>query len=92
MGCERPFVFVKLSQPHAYQGGLYLEHTDEDDWTFHIMKGSHLFIDEFYETHKKAAFRSNLNKYHHMKDEDIEWFESKGCKTYGIFDFIKLTP
>jgi hypothetical protein len=48
------------------------------------MKGSHLFIEEFYETHKKAAFRSNLNKYHHMKDEDIEWFESKGCKTSRI--------
>jgi hypothetical protein len=69
---------------HAYQGGLYLEHTDEDDWTFHIMKGSHLFIEEFYETHKKAAFKSNLNKYYQMKDEDIEWFESKGCKTSRI--------
>ncbi|XP_052081609.1 uncharacterized protein LOC127719500 [Mytilus californianus] len=65
---------------HAYQGGLYLETADEDDWTFHVLKGSHAFIGEFYNINKKAAFRSSLNKYYHMKDENIEWFEAKGCK------------
>lgn len=69
---------------HAYQGGLYLEHADEDDWTFHTLKGSHAFLDEFYECNKKAALRSNLNKYYHMKDENIEWFKNKGCESVRV--------
>lgn len=69
---------------HAYQGGLYLEHAEEDDWTFHVLKGSHTFLDEFYESNQNAALRSSLNKYYHMRDENIEWFKNKGCETVRV--------
>ncbi|XP_061181143.1 uncharacterized protein LOC133189760 [Saccostrea echinata] len=69
---------------HAYQGGVYLETTDEDDWTFHLMEGSHKYLDEFYKLNKKQAFKSSINEYYHLRDEDFEWFKDKGCKTIRL--------
>lgn len=69
---------------HAYQGGVYLETTDEDDWTFHLMEGSHKYLDEFYKFNKKQAFKSAINEYYHLRDEDYEWFTAKGCKTIRL--------
>lgn len=69
---------------HAYQGGVYLETTDEDDWTFYLMEGSHKYLDEFYQLNEKPAFKSSINEYYHLRDEDYEWFQSKGCKTVRL--------
>ncbi|XP_069113900.1 uncharacterized protein [Argopecten irradians] len=69
---------------HAYQGTVYLETVDTDDWTFHVMERSHLYLDEFYEQDKHAAFRSSNNKYFHLRDDHEKWFLSKGCVTERV--------
>lgn len=69
---------------HAYQGGVYLETTDEDDWTFHLMEGSHKYLGEFYELNPKRAFKGTVNEYYYLRDDDYEWFKNKGCKTVRL--------
>lgn len=64
---------------HAYHGNLFVEQADDEDWTLHIMTRSHLFTDEFFETHRDAAISSHMKKYYPMTSEDMQWFKSKGC-------------
>ena len=65
---------------HAYQGAVYLERADEDDWTLHVLEGSHLHFEEFYQTNSRASMKSELNKYYSFLDEDVKYMENKGCK------------
>lgn len=69
---------------HAYQGGVYLEEAEQDDWTFHVVSKSHLYMDEFYRLHPKSAFKSSINKYYHVRDGDMEWFQDRGCKMVRV--------
>lgn len=69
---------------HAYQGALYLEAVDEDDWTFHLMEKSHLYLDKLYDRSLKAALKSAINKYYHLRDDDQEWFVSQGCRSRRV--------
>lgn len=65
---------------HAYQGAVYLEAADEDDWTLHALEGSHAYFDEFYEQNEKAFAKSMLYNFYELSDEDIEQYERKGCR------------
>lgn len=69
---------------HVYHGYLYLERADEDDWTLHILEGSHLYLDEFHENHEESSSRRNWNRRNYYSDKHIEWFESKGCNRHRI--------
>ena len=64
---------------HAYQGKLFLEHAEEDDWTFSVVKGSHQFLDEFHENNRESSLKHHLNRCNYLRDKHVEWFESKGC-------------
>ncbi|XP_071110337.1 uncharacterized protein [Haliotis cracherodii] len=61
---------------HAYQGAVYLEAADEDDWTFEVLEGSHLLHKEFFETFPRAKIRSITNKFYGLTDGDVEWYSS----------------
>ncbi|XP_005094869.1 uncharacterized protein LOC101849040 [Aplysia californica] len=65
---------------HAYQGAVYLETADHDDWTFEMLEGSHKYHSEFYCHNKKAAMRSSLSDFYGMRQADLEWFHSAGCR------------
>ncbi|XP_060080521.1 uncharacterized protein LOC132559906 [Ylistrum balloti] len=69
---------------HGYQGAVYLEAVDQDDWTFHVMERSHLYLDQLYDRNQKAALKSSINKYYHLRDDDEAWLHSKGCVTKRV--------
>ncbi|KAK3760721.1 hypothetical protein RRG08_009357 [Elysia crispata] len=58
---------------HAYQGAVYLEDCEEDDWTFEVFEGSHTYFDEFMD--RTDQWRCNK-----IDGPELEWFKSKGCK------------
>ncbi|XP_045161160.2 uncharacterized protein LOC123526179 [Mercenaria mercenaria] len=64
---------------HAYQGAVYLETADEDDWTLHVLEGSHLQFSDFYENNTRACMRSEMNNYYSLLDEEVQQMKSKGC-------------
>ena len=64
---------------HAYQGAVYLEEACEDDWTLHVLEGSHAVFDEFFRTNIRAAARSS-SSFYRLRNEDVKYFEEKGCK------------
>lgn len=65
---------------HAYQGAVYMEETSDQDYCFRVLKGSHKFHSEFFESNPKAREHSRKADHYRMKDEDREWYESKGCQ------------
>nr|KAG5712389.1 hypothetical protein BaRGS_023968 [Batillaria attramentaria] len=42
----------------VFQGAVYLEHADEDDWTFQVLKGSHKLFETFWKDHPEERERS----------------------------------
>lgn len=64
---------------HAYQGAVYLETADIDDWTLYVIEGSHLHFEEFYKNNSRAAIKSEVNKYYSLLDEDVKYFTQFGC-------------
>lgn len=65
---------------HAYQGAVYLEAADTDDWTLHVMEGSHLEFEEFYKNNPLAAKKSDIDNFYRLRDEEVVSFWKKGCK------------
>ncbi|XP_046579614.1 uncharacterized protein LOC124287169 [Haliotis rubra] len=59
---------------HAYQGAVYLEAADEDDWTFEVLEGSHVLHSDFFEASPRAKMRSITNKFYGLTDADVEWY------------------
>jgi len=64
---------------HAYQGAVYLETAEEEDWTFQVMERSHQLVEQIFDGNLKAAIKSSTNKIYHITDDDKEWLLSKGC-------------
>lgn len=64
---------------HAYQGAVYLEAADEDDWTLHVLEGSHLHFSDFYENNTRAYTRSVVNNFYRLLDEEVKQMQNKGC-------------
>lgn len=69
---------------HAYQGAVYLETAEEDDWTLHVLEGSHLQFDDFFQNNSRARMRSETNGYYSLLDEDVKQMENKGCKVKRV--------
>lgn len=69
---------------HAYQGAVYLETADEDDWTLHVLEGSHLHYNEFYQNNTRACMRSVTNNYYSFLDEEVEEMKLKGCASKRV--------
>ncbi|XP_076451336.1 uncharacterized protein LOC143287275 [Babylonia areolata] len=64
---------------HAYQGAVYLEAADHDDWTFEVVEKSHSLFDEYYDTNseqqKRALFRGHMK----AREEHLDWMRARGC-------------
>lgn len=63
---------------HAYQGALYLEEQCKDDWTFHVLEGSHKFMETFYDHHPEAAEKSEPAGHYTLSPDDIEFYKEAG--------------
>lgn len=63
---------------HAYQGEVYLEDADEDDWTLLAVEGSHLYFEEFFNKNKYARAKSIQNGFYEFTENDISQLEEKG--------------
>ena len=64
---------------HAYQGGVYLEEQCEDDWTFHVMEGSHQYLDVFYDLYPGAAQKSEPLGVYYLERDEVDFFKDLGC-------------
>ncbi|XP_025080234.1 LOW QUALITY PROTEIN: uncharacterized protein LOC112555880 [Pomacea canaliculata] len=65
---------------HAFQGAVYLEHADEDDWTFEVIEGSHRYFDEYYEKTNDPR-RVGARGHRTLRDEYFDWLtENKCCR------------
>lgn len=64
---------------HAYQGAVYLEHADHDDWTFEVLENSHRYFDEYYGTHLDAQRRALARGHMKTRDEHLDWLKEQGC-------------
>ncbi|CAH1786445.1 unnamed protein product [Owenia fusiformis] len=66
---------------HCYQGAVYLETADEDDWCFHALEGSHFYHSEFYEAHPEHIEPSIKQTHCDLADRpsDIAWYKNKGA-------------
>ena len=63
---------------HAYQGGVYLEQANEEDWCFAVIEKSHLHFEDFFKAHPpKKEFRE-------LSKAEISWFEDRGCNVKRI--------
>ncbi|XP_023933707.1 uncharacterized protein LOC112042773 [Lingula anatina] len=70
---------------HAYQGGVYLENTDCDDWCFQAILGSHKYHQAFCNTFPNAVKMSTITDFYPFeKPGEIKWFEDRGCQVKRI--------
>ncbi|ELT89419.1 hypothetical protein CAPTEDRAFT_130395, partial [Capitella teleta] len=61
---------------HCYQGALYLEDAEEDDYCFMVIEKSHQFHTEYFKRipeHRKGEFRK-------LDKGSIDWFKQQGCR------------
>ncbi|XP_064612010.1 uncharacterized protein LOC135475962 [Liolophura sinensis] len=65
---------------HSYQGAVYLETADEDDWTFCVIEGSHNLLEEFKEAKPDFNIRIPNVMSCRLQKDDTLWFEERGCK------------
>lgn len=61
---------------HSYQGAVYLEEAQDDDWCFVVLDRSHLHHEEFFKQRTHPLPRSEFIM---LKEEDLNWYASKGC-------------
>ncbi|XP_071110372.1 uncharacterized protein [Haliotis cracherodii] len=73
---------------HAYQGALYLETVDEDDWAFEAIENSHEYHDRYYVECDYAIKKRKENPSWGLKrlnDEDVDYFtKERGLKTKRV--------
>ena len=65
---------------HAYQGALYLEEAEWEDYCFKVLRDSHKHHDEFF-THFEPGAKSEFRK---LTNKEVEWYESKGCQVKRV--------
>jgi len=52
-----------------------------------VMRGSHRFNDEFFEGHsmeKKAKWGKVPDDWHGFDEDEVKWFEGKGCELVKV--------
>ena len=64
---------------HAYQGALYLEEQCKDDWTFHVLEGSHKHMDKFYEHYPHAEETAEPLGYYNLSPDELDFYKDNGC-------------
>ncbi|CAH1791153.1 unnamed protein product [Owenia fusiformis] len=71
---------------HGYQGAVYLETADEDDWCFHVLEGSHGYHTDFYDEHPQHINNSIKQTYHNLTNDEVTWYKNKGAveKRIGV--------
>ncbi|RDW68122.1 hypothetical protein BP6252_09518 [Coleophoma cylindrospora] len=69
------------------QGIINLADNGPEDGGLMVMKGSHRFNDEFFKTHsmdKKEKWGKVPDDWHGFDDDEIEWFEERGCELMKV--------
>lgn len=69
------------------QGIINLIDNGPKDGGLVVMKGSHKFNDEFFKSHsmeKKEAWGKVPDDWHGFDDEEVQWFEDKGCEIIKV--------
>jgi hypothetical protein len=70
---------------HAYQGALYLEEQEKDDWTFQVMEGSHRKLEDFFIKFPECAERARRCGCHFdLSENDVEYFKNIGCSVVRV--------
>ena len=62
---------------HCYQGAVYLEETEEDDWTMEVMEGSHLHFETFYADNARASMKAACNEFYNLLDQEVMTLRAK---------------
>jgi hypothetical protein len=65
--------FPPMQGLHAYQGAIYLEAAELDDYCFMVIAGSHKYYTEYFK-HFSGGKGNNM-----VTAEGIKWFEEQGC-------------
>ncbi|KAK7504841.1 hypothetical protein BaRGS_00003869 [Batillaria attramentaria] len=65
----------------CYQGAVYLEHADEDDWTFQVLEGSHKLYEDFWRDHPDEYERSMKTGggSSHFTPDVLRWWANRRC-------------
>nr|KAG5712390.1 hypothetical protein BaRGS_023969 [Batillaria attramentaria] len=65
----------------CYQGAVYLEHADEDDWTFQVLEGSHKLYEDFWRDHPDEYERSMKSGggSSHFTPDILKWWANRRC-------------
>ncbi|KAL4229540.1 hypothetical protein ACF0H5_012579 [Mactra antiquata] len=69
---------------HAYQGGVYLEESCEDDWTLQVMENSHKVFHKLFEHDPKAARASDEKQFYRLNKTQVRFFQQNGCKIVRV--------
>ncbi|XP_052760279.1 uncharacterized protein LOC128203064 [Mya arenaria] len=65
---------------HAYQGALYLEEQEEEDWNFLVLDGSHKHLMSlFVEQPETADAARSCDFEYRLRRDDITYFKERGC-------------
>lgn len=69
------------------QGFINLAPNGQEDGGLMVMKGSHKLNDEFFKTHcmeKKEKWGKVPDDWHGFDDDEVEWFEERGCEMMKV--------
>lgn len=69
------------------QGIINLVDNGPEDGGLMVMKGSHKLNDEFFKTHsmeKKKEWGTVPDDWHGFDDNEVEWFEKRGCELMKV--------
>lgn len=64
---------------HVYQGAVYLEDAEEDDWTLEVMEKSHSFHHDFLNVFPNATSKVKKTEYYALTEDAINWYKDHGC-------------
>ena len=65
---------------HAYQGAVYLETQERDDWCFMVLNGSHKLHQDYFAEHPRAS-RSEFRK---ITKAEEKWYKERGCEAIRV--------
>ena len=61
---------------HCYQGGISLEESEIDDWTFVVMEGSHLHFKDFFKNNPDAIERAERREFLPLTEKQLAQYRS----------------
>ena len=65
---------------HAYQGALYLEDAEWEDYCFKVIRDSHKYHQEFFDNFRPGT-RSEFRK---LSKKEVEWYLERECEVQRV--------